>query len=111
MVGVTPANITRLRLAGETDTQRATGSAPSGTGSASLASPAAGQTAAAHPGGADNLRLSAQAQALPAGLLKGAPVDSAMVERLGTAIAEGRYPLDPERIAQAICADCFDLPS
>ena len=102
MVGVTPTNITRLRLAGESETPRAASVAPG----ASVAGPAA-----SHSGGTDSLRLSTQAKGLAEGLMKGPPVDVALVERLGTAIAEGRYPVDPERIAQAMCADCFDLPS
>jgi flagellar biosynthesis anti-sigma factor FlgM len=106
MVGVNPANITRLRLMGEADTSRAATSAP-GTGP-SQAGPSAAAPAQA---GGDNLRLSDQARALSEGMMKGPPVDRALVERLGSAIAEGRYPVDPDRIAAAMCADCFDLPS
>jgi negative regulator of flagellin synthesis FlgM len=103
MVGVTPTNITRLRPAGEADTQRAA----SGASGNPVAAPVA--PAAASAAGADSLRLSDQATALSQGMLKSPPVDRALVERLGTAIAEGRYPIDPERIAQAMFADSFDM--
>jgi negative regulator of flagellin synthesis FlgM len=38
----------------------------------------------------------------------GAPVDSARVEAVRAAIREGRYPLDPDRIAQRMLD--LDLP-
>ena len=38
----------------------------------------------------------------------GAPVDSARVEAIRTAIGEGRYPVDPHRIAQRMIET--DLP-
>jgi negative regulator of flagellin synthesis FlgM len=38
----------------------------------------------------------------------GAPVDSAKVETIRTAIAEGRYPIDADRIAKRMLD--FDLP-
>lgn len=38
----------------------------------------------------------------------GAPVDSAKVAAIRTAIAEGRYPVDPDRIAERMIA--LDLP-
>lgn len=101
MVGITPANITRLRLSGEADIPRTTQGATHGTG---------GPAGADQAGRADTLRLSDQARTLSEGMARTPPVDTALVERLGTAIAEGRYPLDPERIAAAICADCYDLP-
>ena len=101
MVGITPANITRLRLAGEAESPRATHGATQGA-----ASPAGVDRA----GRVDTLRLSDQARTLSEGMARTPPVDGALVARLGSAIAEGRYPLDPERIAAAICADCFALP-
>ena len=106
MVGVTPTNITRLRLAGDVDTQRAAGGA-AGHPTAGAVVPAA--TGASGATGADSLRLSDQAMSLSQGMLKTPPIDRALVDRLGTAIAEGRYPVDPERIAQAMFADSFDL--
>jgi negative regulator of flagellin synthesis FlgM len=103
MVGVTPTNITRLRLAGDVDTQRAASGAAGHPTAGAVATPATGAT------GADSLRLSDQAMSLSQGMLKTPPIDRALVDRLGTAIAEGRYPVDPERIAQAMFADSFDL--
>lgn len=38
----------------------------------------------------------------------GAPVDGAKVAAIRTAIAEGRYPVDPDRIAERMIA--LDLP-
>jgi negative regulator of flagellin synthesis FlgM len=38
----------------------------------------------------------------------GAPVDSARVEAIRAAIRDGRYPVDPERIARRMLD--FDLP-
>lgn len=38
----------------------------------------------------------------------GAPVDSAKVEAIRTAIQSGRYPIDPDRIAQRMLD--LDLP-
>ena len=105
MVGITPANITRLRLAGEAESPRATQSSTHGTTQGT-----GGPAGADQAGRADTLRLSDQARTLSEGMARTPPVDGALVARLGSAIAEGRYPLDPERIAAAICADCFDLP-
>ncbi len=39
---------------------------------------------------------------------EGAPVDQRLVREIRTAIAEGRYPLDPNKIAAAMIA--VDLP-
>jgi negative regulator of flagellin synthesis FlgM len=102
MVGITPPNITRLRPVNDADTLRAGTGGPIPT-SARPAGPEAAAT--------DGLSLSAQARTLSEGMLKGPPVDSALVERLSAAIAEGRYPVDPDRIAQAMFADSFDLPN
>jgi negative regulator of flagellin synthesis FlgM len=38
----------------------------------------------------------------------GAPVDTAKVEAIRTAIAEGRYPVDPDKLAASMLA--IDLP-
>jgi anti-sigma28 factor (negative regulator of flagellin synthesis) len=46
---------------------------------------------------------------LPDAMLKGPPIDMSTVEKLGAEIAQGRYPVDPERIAAAICRECFDF--
>ncbi|PSJ39663.1 flagellar biosynthesis anti-sigma factor FlgM [Allosphingosinicella deserti] len=58
--------------------------------------------------------LSQDAIATPSTLISemagsGAPVDSGRVAAIRTAIAEGRYPVDPTRIAAAMIA--LDLPA
>lgn len=100
MVGPLTPNVSRLRPVGDTEAPRAKAEG------AVRATPAA-----AGPVHADSVALSGGPRALPEGMLKGPPVDAALVERLGSAIAEGRYPVDPERIAAALCRDCLDLPS
>jgi negative regulator of flagellin synthesis FlgM len=73
----------------------------------------AGQRVAAPPAAAaaplDQLQLSEQAGTLPAGLLSGPPIDTAMVARLGEAVAAGRYPIDPDRIVEALMRDHADF--
>lgn len=64
---------------------------------------AAAPAPAVPPG--DSVLLSVAAGTLPAGLAGGPPVDAALVDRIGTAIAGGRYPVDPDRIAEAMFAD------
>jgi negative regulator of flagellin synthesis FlgM len=100
MVGITPTNITRLRLASEADAPQAAPSAQN---------PALPRPAGPDRPAADGVNLSPQARSLSDAMIKAPPVDRALVERLGHAIAEGRYPVDPERIAQAMFADSFDL--
>lgn len=104
MVGVTPTHIPHLRAVSDTDTSRTTSRTPSAmSGLAGAAGPEGAQT--------DSLTLSVQARGLPEAMLKGPPVDRALVERLSTAIAEGQYPINPAAIAEAMCRDCFDLPN
>lgn len=95
MVGVTPTQVSRLRLATETDLQRP---------QPATAAPAVGADSARQ----DQLNLSAQARALPEAMVKGPPVDHSLVASLGAAIAEGRYPIDPAGIADAMFRDYFD---
>ena len=40
---------------------------------------------------------------------QGAPIDSARIERVKQAIAEGKYPVDPEKIAEKMLD--LDLPA
>ena len=68
-----------------------------------------GRTTTAPVGSADSLRLSAGASTLPETLRQGPPVDSALVDRIGQAIAQGRYPVDPDRIAEALFRDYLDF--
>ena len=50
----------------------------------------------------DTVRLSDEARHLPPALQGGAPLDREAIERIKTAIAEGDYPIDRERIAQKL---------
>jgi len=65
-----------------------------GTAAQGSTAPKAGDTALANPA----------AQLVAAG----APIDTAKVASLRQAIAEGRYPIDPQRIADAMIK--LDLP-
>jgi negative regulator of flagellin synthesis FlgM len=64
---------------------------------------------AAGPVTEDSVQLSVGPGILPAALTGGPPVDTALVSRIGTAIAAGRYPVDPDRIAEALFRDYADL--
>jgi negative regulator of flagellin synthesis FlgM len=93
-------NVTRLRPAGEAETAQTRG----------------GATAAPQPRlttgtAADDVSLSAAAGRLPEALTKGPPVDRALVDRIGEAIAEGRYPIRPDLIAEALFRDVQDMNS
>lgn len=102
MVGITTNQIPHLRLATDADTHRM----QSRSGPAAFAQPTS-------PGGiqVDSLALSTNTNGLPDGLLKGPPVNRELVSQLGAAIAEGRYPIDPAAIAEAMCRDFLDLSS
>jgi len=64
----------------------------------------AGPVAAARARGAEG-----PVQSAVLGLASGgAPIDGAKVAAIRAAIAEGRYPVDPERIAESMIA--LDLP-
>jgi flagellar biosynthesis anti-sigma factor FlgM len=60
-------------------------------------------------GATDSLSLSPGATRLPEGLTGGPPIDRALVDRVSTAIANGSYPIDPTRIAEAIFRDVSDM--
>ena len=68
-----------------------------------------GQSSTAPVASADSLRLSTGASSLPEALRQGPPIDSAMVERISEAIAAGRYPIDPAKIADALFRDYLDF--
>lgn len=97
MVNPITSNVTRLRPALDVETHRAsqpaTGTKPSGVGA----------------GPRDSLSLSASAGVLPEALTQGPPVDRALVDRLATAISEGAYPIDPDRIADVLFRDGQDF--
>ncbi len=58
--------------------------------------------------GESRLRSEAPASPVAAMAAQGAPVDGAKVAAIRAAIAEGRYPVDPARIAAAMIE--VDLP-
>ncbi len=93
MVNQIPSNITQLRHIGETDLNTASSARAQGT----VAKPMRGGTA-------DEVALSASARQLPLEMTKGPPVDQALVAHLSSEIAAGRYPLNPDKIADALAA-------
>lgn len=72
-----------------------------------------GQTRAAAPASQPTQAAAsviAETVATPASRMasQGAPIDSARIERVKQAIAEGKYPVDPEKIAEKMLD--LDLP-
>jgi negative regulator of flagellin synthesis FlgM len=62
------------------------------------------------PAGGDSVTLSAAAQALPAELKEaGPPMDLELVKRIKDAIAEGKYPIDLEKITESLFQDYLEL--
>lgn len=62
------------------------------------------------PAGGDSVSLSAAARALPAGLKEaGPPMDLESVKRIKDAIAEGKYPIDLEKITESLFRDYLEL--
>lgn len=55
-------------------------------------------------GGSDEARVGAPATPAADMAAQGAPVDAAKVAAIKAAIAEGRYPVDPAKIADAMIA-------
>jgi len=91
-------NISRLRPIGEADATQT-----QGAGAASTQPRAVGGTTV------DDLSLSPAASRLPEALTQGPPIDRALVDRIGEAIAEGRYPIKPDLIAEALFRDVHDM--
>jgi len=42
-------------------------------------------------------------------LTQGPPIDRALIDRIGEAIIEGRYPIKPDLIADALIRDGHDM--
>jgi negative regulator of flagellin synthesis FlgM len=59
----------------------------------------------------DSVALSAAAQALPAELKSGPPVDLDAVKKIKDAIAHGKYPIDVEAITESLFQNYLDLVS
>lgn len=62
-------------------------------------------------GKADNVQLtsSSQLQEISSGIHDGAPIDSAKVEAIKQAIAEGRFRVNPEKIADRLLDSVKEL--
>lgn len=83
------------------DTAVAGGGGPSAAGKANPAT--------ASPTG-DSVSLSAAAQSVPAELKEaGPPMDLEIVKRIKDAIAEGKYPIDLEKITESLFQDYLEL--
>ncbi|MDZ7908457.1 MAG: flagellar biosynthesis anti-sigma factor FlgM [Gemmobacter sp.] len=62
----------------------------------------------ARPGTGDTVDLSLRARAMPAALQIGPPKDTARVDSLRAAIAEGSYRPDPDRIADSLARNILE---
>lgn len=56
-----------------------------------------------------SLSSSSQLQAMGSGLSEGQPVDTAKVEAIKQAIAEGRFKINPEKIAERLLTSVQEL--
>lgn len=67
-------------------------------------------TVAATPATGDSVSLSAAAQSMPAELKDPSPpMDMEIVKRIKDAIAEGKYPIDLEKITESLFQDYLEL--
>jgi negative regulator of flagellin synthesis FlgM len=96
---ISPSGAPRLRPASEPDGASVKPSV------AQPARPGTGGTVNA----ADSVSLSPGASTMPEALRGGPPIDRGLVDRISDAIANGRYPIDPSRIAEAIFRDVSDF--
>lgn len=95
---ISSQSIARLRPVGDADqTKSQSGPAVSGQGRGVSSSTS------------DGVSLSAEAISLPAALTQGPPIDRALIDRIGEAIIEGRYPIKPDLIADALIRDGHDM--
>ena len=97
MVNQITSNITQLRRVGDADMGQTGRTRPDAAGPSDQLR-----------GAGDLVALSSDALSLPAELRAGPPIDQALVAQLGQDIAAGRYPLNPEKIAQALIAQFAD---
>ena len=74
-----------------------------------LRTPVEGNAPVASAGSAGSEKSAAVASSVSEIVAGGPPVDSDKVAAIRAAIAEGRYPVDPEKIAERMIA--LDLPS
>jgi negative regulator of flagellin synthesis FlgM len=66
---------------------------------------AAGGASAASAARGDTVAFSAGATALPAELSGGPPIDLEIVSKIKDAIAEGKYPVDLDKITESLFQD------
>lgn len=59
----------------------------------------------------DSVSLSPAAQSLPAELKGGPPIDLTIVAKIKEAIAEGKYPIDLEKITDSLFENYLELTS
>lgn len=95
---ISSTNVTRLRaaIAGDAAPTRGEAAVPA------VPSRAPGEAT-------DNVSLSTGAARLPEQLAKGPPIDRALVDRISEAVAEGRYPIRPDFIADALFREVHDM--
>lgn len=91
----------RIARPGEDIGTQASGAATAGAGLAPAAAPRIA---------GDSVTLSAAAQTVPAELKEaGPPMDLEIVKRIKDAIAEGKYPIDLEKITESLFRDYLEL--
>ncbi|MEC8628650.1 MAG: flagellar biosynthesis anti-sigma factor FlgM [Pseudomonadota bacterium] len=94
-----PGNRVRLHKVG-TDATNTAGKGAQGSGNVAGTSPTTAT---------DDVSLSQAAQTLPSGLDVGPPFDLELVSRIKKEIAEGRYPIDYERITDSLFESYRDI--
>lgn len=70
---------------------------------------ATGSAPAVGPAAGDSVTLSPAAQSLPAELKGGPPIDLTIVAKIKEAIAEGKYPIDLEKITDSLFENYLEL--
>lgn len=72
-------------------------------------SAAQGPASAVGSAAGDSVSLSQAAQSLPAELKAGPPMDLTIVAKIKEAIAEGKYPIDLEKITDSLFENYLEL--
>ena len=72
-------------------------------------SAAGATTSAAPPAKGDSVSLSVTAQVMPEDLKGGPPMDLTIVAKIKEAIAEGKYPIDLEKITDSLFENYMEL--